>query len=96
VNHDAFGSGCPRRSLVHAGPVLCVTFAPDGKTLASGGADKKPRLWDARTGKEATVLEGHTMPVRALAFSADGKPLSSGGGQSKDGKFIGEICLWHA
>jgi WD40 repeat protein len=30
----------------HAGPVLCVSFAPDGKTLASGSHDQNVKLWD--------------------------------------------------
>lgn len=35
-----------------------VAFAPDGKTLATGGADQKVRRWDAATGKEiGTAIE---------------------------------------
>lgn len=38
--------------------VLCLTFAPDGKTLVGGGLDQTLRLWDATTGAaRATLIE---------------------------------------
>lgn len=42
----------------HAGDVHAVAFSPDGKTLASAGADVI-KLWDVETGKERGALKGH-------------------------------------
>src|SRR5262249_30500173 len=65
----------------------CVTFSPDGKTIASGGADGRIRLWEAATGKGLRALVGHDKWVKSLAFSPDGKTLASTGAD-------GTIRLW--
>jgi len=41
----------PRNRMTHDGWVLSVAYSPDGKTLASGSADKTIKLWDVATGK---------------------------------------------
>ena len=56
----------------HTAPVESVSFSPDGKTLASGSADKTVRLWDIATGKEERVLIGHTASITSLSFSQEG------------------------
>jgi len=38
--------------------VQSLAFAPDGKTLASGGLDDTIRLWEVRTGQERRVIGG--------------------------------------
>src|SRR5437773_822013 len=66
--------GRPR--LRHGGAsVICVAFAPDGKTLASVGNDNLGRLWDPATGRQLRPLQGHTGPVESVAFGPDGKTL---------------------
>jgi WD40 repeat protein len=60
-------------------PILAVRFSPDGKTLATAGADRLVRLWEAETGHFIRSLQGHAMSVTALAFSPDGKTLYSAG-----------------
>lgn len=54
------------------GSIYFLTFTPDGKALASGGADNKLHLWDLTTGKELAPVQ-HPSSVAALAFAPDGK-----------------------
>ena len=63
----------------HDGAALCVAFEPNGKRVATGGADTMIRLWDAATGAESAVLPGHAGSVSALAFNREGTRLLSGG-----------------
>jgi WD40 repeat protein len=62
----------------HTGRVRTVAYAPDGRTLASGGDDFTIRLWDVPSGQCLGTLTGHTESVRALAFTRDGTALVSG------------------
>jgi len=68
----------------HTGPVVDVSFDPDGKRIASVGSNV--RVWDAETGAELM-----TLPVtygRAVAFSPNGERIVSGDEQG--------IKIWDA
>ncbi len=56
----------------HTYPVPILVFAPDDKTLVSGGGDRTVRWWDLQTGKQ-TRLDGRYSP---LAFSPDGRQFA--------------------
>lgn len=63
----------------HIGDILRMVPSPDGKILATAGADTSIRLLQLPDGKYLRTLEGHSDKVYALAFSRDGKRLYSGG-----------------
>jgi RNA polymerase sigma factor (sigma-70 family) len=87
--------------LRHGQAVQAVTFAPDGKSVASTGYDHLARRWDVVTGREIGHFgqqadrEKAYAPTRwmhAVAFSPDGKTLATG--DHTDGWQLGTIHLW--
>jgi WD40 repeat protein len=64
----------------HRRAICSLAYAPDGRTLASGGVDKVVRVWDLATGRATARLTGHRTYVHAVAFTPDGRMLASAGG----------------
>jgi WD40 repeat protein len=61
------------------GEVNDLAFHPDGKRLATAGADETVRVWDTTTGRVLLTLRGHGDAAEGVAFSADGKRLATAG-----------------
>jgi WD40 repeat protein len=74
-------------NATHAGSVCALAFGPDGRVLASGGAEGAVMLWDVPQARLLATLEWHLGPVRGVAFSPDGERLASA---SADGA----VRLW--
>lgn len=74
-------SGVRRRVFEgHHGPILAMAASPDGRLIATGGADHTLQLFEQASGAPGVVdLPGHRHAVEALAFSVSGGTLYSGG-----------------
>jgi WD40 repeat protein len=72
----------------HTGAVRTVAFSPDGRTLASGSADRTVRLWDVSSRRQLSrPFAGHDEAVNDIAFNPDGRTLASAGAD-------GLVLLW--
>jgi WD40 repeat protein/serine/threonine protein kinase len=57
----------------HASPVCSVTFAPDGRTLASAGQDMAVFLWNLTEIEPRNTLPGSPREVNSVAIAPDGR-----------------------
>jgi WD40 repeat protein len=60
-------------------PLAAAAFAPDGRHLASAGADGVVRVWDIPAKAEVRGLRGHPEWATAVAFAPDGRRLVAAG-----------------
>ena len=58
--------------------IMSAAFSPDGKTFATGGQDRKLRLWDAATCLPVGPVMAESDMICALAFAPDGRSLAAG------------------
>jgi RNA polymerase sigma factor (sigma-70 family) len=66
--------------------LMCLSYSPDGKVLATGAARQSTiRMWDPSTGKEIAPEPGHVGSVEHLLFCNDGQHLISCG---RDGRLL--------
>jgi WD40 repeat protein/tRNA A-37 threonylcarbamoyl transferase component Bud32 len=63
----------------HDGEVWSISFSPDGRLLASGGADHTVKVWDTLTGDELRPLGGLAGCVYSVAFSPCGRLIAAAG-----------------
>jgi hypothetical protein len=59
----------------HEGGATALAWSPDGRWLASGGADGRIRLWNAETGAVEADAVLAPAPVASVAWRPDGKVL---------------------
>src|SRR5262249_22826624 len=80
-----YGSPSP---LQHTGPVICVAYSPDGRTITVGCQDGTVKVWDVLTRKELRTLETPAR-VRSVNYSSDGRCLATANSD-------GVVRLWNA
>lgn len=58
--------------------VRLLVFSPDGKVLATAGADSTVKLWNMETGQWIRTFAGHQDLVTSVIFTPDSRAIATG------------------
>jgi WD40 repeat protein len=64
----------------HSNTPRSLAFTPNGKTLATAGADGDVKVWEVATGKEQAAFRRSAFVIRGIAISPDGRRVAASGG----------------
>lgn len=76
--HDEPRDGARAVLKGHTNWVTAVSFAPDGKLLASTSVDKSIRFWEPLSGRVVRVVQGRANSVEAITYAANGDLFATG------------------
>jgi len=63
----------------HAGTVGSIGWSPDGKVLATGGADATVKIWDLASGSLVQTIAGHDEEIAFTGWDAAGRVVVTDG-----------------
>ena len=80
----------------HTHEVLSVVWSPNGKFIASGGADQTVQIWNAETGSTLLTYPMQYTTVVTLAWSLDSTHIASAG-LDQVNALVGQVVqVWQA